>query len=189
MLWQQPGCWDFRAEEEGEEWKVITHSRTLSLNVTLCRYLFCIINLCNLLMPAYPSVRDLISSIEAVPVPKPANSLRRHGRVEVISMHSYPQPWLDTLAMYCPILPCKTQPPRTHTICYGTRGWVSTGGLLEDLNIMFSHKTFTLHTMYIVVSMFQCWAIKEEQYKLTILHKIITFATVLISKVFEEIRY
>jgi hypothetical protein len=121
-------------------------------------------------------------------VPKPANSLRRHGRVEVISMHSYPQHWLDTLAIYCPTLPCKDQPPPTHTICYGTRGWVSTRRLLESLNTMFSHKTSTLHTLYVVVSTFQCWAIKEEQYKLTILHKNIIFATVLISKVYEEIR-
>jgi hypothetical protein len=65
---------------------------------------------------------------------------------------------------------------------------VSTRGFFEGLNIMLSHKTFTLHTLYIEVSMLQCWAIKEEQYKLTILHKNITFATAVISKVLGEIR-
>jgi len=53
---------------------------------------------------------------------------------------------------------------------------------------MFSHKTFTLHTLCIVVSMLQSRAIKEQQYKLTVLHKNFTFATAVISKVFGEIR-
>jgi hypothetical protein len=121
-------------------------------------------------------------------VPKPAHALIRYDRVEVISMHSYPQHWLDTLAMYCPTLTCKAQPPPTPTNCKWTRGWVSTRGMCEGLNSMLSHKTFTLHTVYTVVSMLQCRAIKEEQYKLTLLHRNITFATNVISKVFGEIK-
>jgi hypothetical protein len=168
MLRQQPGCWDFRTEqeEEGEEWKVIMHSRTLSLNFIFPRYLIWIINLCNLLMPympAYPSVCDVLSSINAGLATKADHALRRYGRVEVISTHSYPQHLLDTLAMQDPNFP--------HTICYWTRVWVSTRGLFEGLNTVLSHKIFTLYTLYIAVCMLQCQTIKEEQYKLTILHK------------------
>jgi hypothetical protein len=65
---------------------------------------------------------------------------------------------------------------------------VSARGLFEGLNTPLFHKTLTLHTLYIVASMLHCCTIKKEQYKLTMLHKNITVATAVISKVFGEIR-